>query len=350
MASIVCVGGARAVDGRRSPRRLADVKIVTHNGKFHADDIFGVTLLRQLYPDSTLVRTRDPEVIASGDIVLDVGGVYDPEKLRFDHHQKTSGARENGILYSAFGLLWQHFGREFVGGDEEVWERMDRSLVQAIDAVDNGQDLYTLTDFKARPIDISETLGWFNPVSLTDPETGELVETQAEEFDAQFEKAVAVATQLLLRLRAKTRDAVAGKRYFVEAYSQTDDARYVVLDRFVPHGGIASKQPLLQFVVFPNANGDWAIKTVQVDSASFESRVYLPAAWRGQEQAHLAELTGVPDVVFTHKAGFIGAAKSKEGALELLRQALAQPESVAFDREAKQQLLNAQPVEGSAQH
>lgn len=140
------------------------------------------------------------EVLDRADIVLDVGGVYDPEHRRFDHHQTTSGARENGILYSAFGLLWQHYGLEFCGGDEEVWRRIDRGLVQAIDAVDNGQDLYTLTDFHARPIDVSEVLGWFNPVSLVGD----------EEFDAQFERASAVAAQLLQRLLLKTRDAVEG--------------------------------------------------------------------------------------------------------------------------------------------
>nr|WP_269453796.1 MYG1 family protein [Pseudoclavibacter sp. 13-3] len=317
---------------------MSGVIIATHNGKFHADDVFGVTLLLQLYPDATVVRSRDPKVLETADIVLDVGGVYDPDTLRFDHHQKTSGARDNGILYSAFGLLWQHYGMEFCDGDEDVWKRIDRSLVQCIDAGDNGQDLYALNDFHARPIEISEVLGWFNPVTLV----GE------EDFDDQFMVAVTVATQLLRRLLLKSRDAIEGKRYFTRAYDQTPDARYVVLDQFVPHGGIASKQPLLQFVVFPNANGDWAIKTVQVDSSSFESRVLLPEAWRGADQEHLAELTGVPDVVFTHKVGFIGAAKTKQGALKMLAQALEQPASREFDLQAKQQLAAVAAAPASA--
>jgi uncharacterized UPF0160 family protein len=316
------------------------VIIATHNGKFHADDVFGVTLLRQLHPEATLVRSRDPEVLDRADIVLDVGGVYDPEHRRFDHHQTTSGARENGILYSAFGLLWQHYGLEFCGGDEEVWRRIDRGLVQAIDAVDNGQDLYTLTDFHARPIDVSEVLGWFNPVSLVGD----------EEFDAQFERASAVAAQLLQRLLLKTRDAVEGERYFLDAYAHTPDPRYVVLDRFVPHGRIASRQPRLLFVVFPNANGDWAIKTVQEDSASFVSRALLPEAWRGADHDALVAATGVDDVVFTHKAGFIGAARSREGALRMLQLALADPAAVAADRLARQRLVQpATPPAGRAE-
>lgn len=48
--------------------------IATHNGKFHADDVFGVALLTDLYPDATIVRTRDPQMLDTADIVLDVGG------------------------------------------------------------------------------------------------------------------------------------------------------------------------------------------------------------------------------------------------------------------------------------
>ena len=35
-----------------------------------------------------LVRTRDPPKLAQCDIVVDVGGVYDPAAQRFDHHQR----------------------------------------------------------------------------------------------------------------------------------------------------------------------------------------------------------------------------------------------------------------------
>ena len=34
-------------------------------------------------------RSRDPKVLDECDVVVDVGGVYDPEKMRFDHHQRS---------------------------------------------------------------------------------------------------------------------------------------------------------------------------------------------------------------------------------------------------------------------
>ena len=41
------------------------------------------------YRNAIIVRTRDQEIIDKLDIACDVGGVFDVEKKRFDHHQKT---------------------------------------------------------------------------------------------------------------------------------------------------------------------------------------------------------------------------------------------------------------------
>lgn len=67
--------------------------IATHNGKFHADEVFAVSLLKRLdrFADAEVVRTRDPEVLKTADVVVDVGGQYDPATHRYDHHQ----VREN---------------------------------------------------------------------------------------------------------------------------------------------------------------------------------------------------------------------------------------------------------------
>jgi uncharacterized UPF0160 family protein len=85
---------------------MNDKTIVTHNGNFHADDVFSVAALKSIFSSFTLIRTRDLEIISTADIVIDVGGEYDPEKGRFDHHQRgNAGERENGIPYSSFGLM-----------------------------------------------------------------------------------------------------------------------------------------------------------------------------------------------------------------------------------------------------
>ena len=66
----------------RKIQRLMPKTIVTHNGTFHCDESLACFLLRQTdeYKDASIVRTRDPEIIDKGDIVVDVGAVYDPER------------------------------------------------------------------------------------------------------------------------------------------------------------------------------------------------------------------------------------------------------------------------------
>src|SRR5437764_1161911 len=99
---------------------MNEVTIVAHNGNFHADDVFAVATVllvlersdfpawRQAIPK--IIRTRDPKTIEKADFVVDVGGVYDAENNRFDHHQAGgAGTRANGIPYASFGLVWKKF-------------------------------------------------------------------------------------------------------------------------------------------------------------------------------------------------------------------------------------------------
>lgn len=40
--------------------------------------------------DAEITRTRDPAQLAECDIVVDVGGEFDPKRHRYDHHQRYS--------------------------------------------------------------------------------------------------------------------------------------------------------------------------------------------------------------------------------------------------------------------
>lgn len=64
--------------------------IGTHDGTFHCDEVLACWMLKQIpkYKSASIMRTRDNNLLATCDIVVDVGGVYDPKKSRFDHHQR----------------------------------------------------------------------------------------------------------------------------------------------------------------------------------------------------------------------------------------------------------------------
>merc|ERR1712072_164281 len=91
----------------------AGKKIGTHDGKFHCDEALACAMLKILpdWADATVVRTRDPDALKECDIVVDVGGVYDPASLRFDHHQKGFETKLDGYdctKLSSAGLVYKH--------------------------------------------------------------------------------------------------------------------------------------------------------------------------------------------------------------------------------------------------
>src|SRR4051812_5273225 len=114
--------------------------IVTHGGKFHADDAWAVAVLHILFPDADIVRTRDPAIIATADFAVDVGGVWNPATGRFDHHQKGfDGARGSGVPYASAGLVWREYGARCVAAlaqahtGRTLSDNMAREIAWAID-------------------------------------------------------------------------------------------------------------------------------------------------------------------------------------------------------------------------
>lgn len=163
-------------------------KICTHNGPFHCDDVLACFLLKQLpeYKDSPIIRTRDPKVIGECDIVVDVGGVYDHSKCRYDHHQRDFNFTLNkldpqkpfDIKLSSAGLVYYHYGRSIINNilkqqglfDAEdqyqtdiLFDTIYESFIQEIDAIDNGVSIcegkprYTINS------DLSSRVGHLRP-------------------------------------------------------------------------------------------------------------------------------------------------------------------------------------------
>ena len=90
----------------------------THSGKFHADDVFSFALLLYLNPEITILRgNRVPDDFDG--IVFDIG------RGKYDHHQKDSRIRENGVPYAAFGLLWEDLVRRSLAKN---WRRNSMKL------------------------------------------------------------------------------------------------------------------------------------------------------------------------------------------------------------------------------
>jgi uncharacterized UPF0160 family protein len=294
--------------------------VVTHSGGFHADDAFGVAALTLLLGDENIevVRSRDHEIIAKGDYVLDVGQVYDPVKNRFDHHQHGgAGKRDNGIPYAAFGLIWKHYGAQ-IAGSEEAAAGIDRRLIQPIDAFDNGVELFTLNDYDVSPYTVQSIF------AALEAAWGESVT-----HDQDFSDAVVVARKILSREILHEQQNAKAFEIARKAYEESADKRVIVVEsdptiaRPVLMAALTRYPEPIYIIRRHEDQGNWQVICAVDDIRSFTNRKDLPVAWAGKHDEELAAITGVSDAVFCHNVRFIAVARSKEGALKLAELALA---------------------------
>ncbi len=280
--------------------------IVTHNGAYHADDVFAVAILKLIHPDAKVVRTRDSQLISEADIVVDVGYIYDLETNRFDHHQpEFKDIRVDGTPYSACGLIWKHFSSKLCSNEEAVM--IDSRLICGIDAIDNGVP-FGKNKFGAKPYGLSKVLELFMPTFQ-----------ETKEFDTAFLEAVELAKSILVREMAVAKAQLSAKIIVRKALTEYSDKDYVVIEEYCPWKTTVIKESDKLLAVFGRSDGAWTVSTVPIEFDTYDSRIDLPESWAGLQNEELAKVTGVSDAIFCHKARFIAAAQSKEGAIMLAK-------------------------------
>lgn len=256
--------------------RQKDASAFTHSGKFHADDVFSSALLLYLNPEITITRGNKVPDDFDG-IVFDIG------RGRYDHHQKDSRIRENGISYAAFGLLWEDLGCEILG--DELAEKFDEAFVQPLDNNDNTGEKNELASL----------IGSFNP--SWDENGG---------TDEAFFRAVSVAGMILENKFARyLGNERADKRIeeVLETRDQTGDSRILVLPEFIPCQKRLSETEVA-FVIFPSNHGGYCIQP-QKKEYSLNYKCSFPSEWLGLENEELQKETGLSSATFCHKGGFL---------------------------------------------
>lgn len=325
------------------------VRIGTHNGHFHADEVLACALLKMLpkFKDSEIVRSRDPKVLDSCDIVVDVGGEYSPEKHRYDHHQKSFSHTMHSldtkykyeIKLSSAGLVYFHFGKEILSvlenkesSDplvETLYTKLYEKFIQEVDGIDNGiathdtEGRYTInTNFSSR-------IGNFNPAwneESNDADQMTRFENAMAQAGSEFKDKVHFYSRSWWPARKIVEDALE-KRFEVHPSGQ-------VLE--FTRGGVPWKEHLLQleidqgiegqlyYVIYTDEAGNWRIQCVPVATSQFENRLSLPESWRGIRNEELDKISSIPGCIFVHASGFIGGNKTREGVLQMVDVALKQ--------------------------
>ncbi|MCH9811982.1 MYG1 family protein [bacterium] len=277
-----------------------------HDGSFHADEVTAAAIL--LYFDlidrEEIVRTRDYDKLAHLQFVCDVGGVYDPSKKRFDHHQATY----KGLLSSA-GMVWQYLKDEKII-EEGLYEFMRERFIHGVDEVDTG---VLFPPFGHA--DFSSVISSFIPISY---------DATNEEMDKAFFVAVDFAYAYLGRMLQKYHYLEKCKARVLEVMQAMDEClifeeKMPWLEPFFALGG---DRHSAEFVIMPSGD-HWKLRGVPPTyEKRMEVRKPLPEEWAGKINKDLQDVTGIKEAIFCHKGRFISVWETKEAALKALKHVL----------------------------
>ena len=330
-----------------------EMLIGTHDGAFHCDETLACAMLKMLpmYRDAKIIRTRDSDLLASCDIVVDVGGEFDSKRHRYDHHQvnfnhtmkSLDSSKKWTIKLSSAGLIFFYFGREIIAhllnfdsADpvvEEIFDHVYGDFVREVDASDNHIPISNGPSNYVCVTSLPKRVSYLVPRwTETDPD-----------YDSAFAKAMTLAGDEFKGMvkhfgedwlpARKLVDKAVKERFEVHRSGRVINLKYPGgnggrLD-WKSHLFFIEKSENLKvkndilFVIYEDQKTKiWHIRTVPKKGQKI-SRCALPPAWRGlMDEAELKKISGIKGIKFVHVDGFKGKAETKEDVLEMVDKSL----------------------------
>ena len=286
----------------RIVNNINEANCVTHSGTMHADEVFATAFLDLYLEDIKVFRTNKVDDYNGDALIYDIG------RGKYDHHQLDAVKRDNGITYSSLGLLWKEFGRDFLkkynfSNIEEVWNGIDKDLIEGIDADDNGFFPKIECNYKARTL--PSIIKIFNPSY-----------DSGENESEQFLKAVKLAKMIFEEEVVYINGKVISDKKVSEIIDNSDVSKgYLYLDEYFPYEDAILNHPQgdkILFVAFPSNRGGYAIKTVSKSADDKTARKLFPIEWAGLQDAELENVSGIVGLRFCHTGRFIVNCSSEE--------------------------------------
>lgn len=255
--------------------------IITHNGIFHADEVFAIaTLIKWGMDDGAVIlRTRDMKVIShhiNKAYIVDVGGEYDVNRKMFDHHHDKEIEASNMLLFTY--LLTE--GLISLQLYDELYPFM-KGISDYDTNHNNANQKWGKFNSEHKFRNLSNIIGGFN----RDPEKDDV------QF-LQFDKALSVALEILDNEEDAALSRIRDRKVYEERVIIGNNI--AVFDKFC---SVWKEKKEHMYAILPNPSG-WSLNTA--DSSQYP----LP------EVEH-------PELVFAHKGRFISIFKTKEAAIEV---------------------------------
>ena len=290
------------------------MKVVTHDGTFHTDEVFAIALLKKFVNSNLeIIRTRDENILdeAKADkrtFIVDVGRDYNYNMKNFDHHQREFNKtwENDGILFSSCGLVWDFLKKR---GYLKKYSKftllnIEKKLIKKIDAHDNGQCFWSIS----------------NMIKICNRENNTM---------SDFEKALGLARTYLDNIFyqenhydklndifKKDLEIYENDKIFVSSISNNSS--------FLKH---LSQKTNAYILIYEQKDGNnlsrWYSKAItkhkfcNIEKNDCIFSALAPESWRGLSDDELKVKTGMKSVVFVHKTGYLCVSRNKKTAINM---------------------------------
>jgi len=276
--------------------------IATHDSEFHADEVVAVSLIKFVFGAIKVIRTREVKKLSKADIVVDVGGEYNPSLLKFDHHQKKYG----GTLASA-GMVLKWLKDDGIL-DVKFTNHLNNLFVRGVDLQDIGK-YHPQRGFCT----FSTVISSFNPS----------ISRQSEkEFFRSFMQAVDFTVNFIESIKEKYIENKKFRHKFLsvlqDGYSMQNNI--LILEEYIPWKEFIYEKSICKnvlLVVMRVSRNKWILSTVPLSPKKpYSDRMKLPLNWAGLLEDEFYKKTEIKGGIFCHKQRFMAAFKSKKAVLK----------------------------------
>lgn len=294
-----------------------EANLITHDGKFHPDDVFSTVFMSKYIENPCLYRIGVGPVENTNAIVYDVGFG------KFDHHGPDAKRRPNSNLkYCSFGLLWTEYGKDYLTKNnyeyvDELYSTIEEVLVKQIDGIDNG--VFPEINAEYKILDLDKIIDMFNPTWEENPDT-----------DINFANALNTAEIIFDNVIRTEYSKIKATQKVLSKIPTVKD-NILILDEYLPyqHAVFTSEDPLakeIKVIILPSNRGGYCIKPITISEESKELLINFPKEYRGLHDEELANLSGIKTAKFVHSSGFLASTKTLEDAILLAHKALENKE------------------------
>lgn len=305
---------------------------VTHGGLFHADEVMATAIIGMAnelgvinsVPINDEIKsigcmslyrvTDDNELKHAKDDAI----IYDIGHGKFDHHQKGGNGSRNNIPYASAGLIWKKYGPIICAKFKVDPDKIDRILIQSIDARDNGIEitstskLFSDTHFIS-VYSISDIISAFNPNhNLSNS-------IEKSRFSLAVDTAYTILRNLLEKqaLQSAARDYINDKLF---DHNCLYDGAILVIDKYVPWKETSLDLLIIndiKIIIYPSRRKGFQWQLVPKNESTFETFIKCPEDLRGLRDVECQEKFGCSTAIFSHPTGFCGAAENLSDAIHM---------------------------------